>query len=40
MLARELGAQSPMELDEFTVSSADVELFLAFTSDSQNEFLQ
>lgn len=39
MLARELSAQSFVEVDEFAISSADVELFLLISTDSNKEFL-
>lgn len=39
MLAGELSAQSFVEVDEFAISSADVELFLVVSTDSNKEFL-
>lgn len=39
MFAGEFGAQSSVQLDEFAISSADVDLVLTAATYSKNEFL-
>lgn len=39
MFARELGAQSSVQLDKFAISSADVDLVLTAAAYSKEEFL-